>query len=489
MLICLALVTNSFSADTYDATKNSLSIPLLKFNNTYYSDVKITVKSVVGIGSKDSSSPNYDVYNASNNQLQIASVIVGAATYYNVVVTVGDVLGFRTSCAQIVSCGVNVSGLASEYSTALSIGDSGTLTIDTLSNPITYTLKVTESSYGLRGKIITGKLTDNGDDTYNVVGSNYAKVFKYDCYAIVPIKVYSENVGADIYISAVALKKECLLTTVDQITSNGTVMSFRDIYFGFKKVNASKQYSAYAANGTITKISNTSFSVASCSNLDSSKNNSGNSANNGYLKNCTVANPTYSKKTYTYDSTLGGWVVEQTSGSTIKVIANFVPDTLPGQILGYIDTSDSSGNSAGFDIVSISNEPNNGGDTTGTATFISYQLCSDSGNCANAPNGESGLYVEKNVPLSSSNKEVYTDSSGCVVTNTADDPIIGFYSNVHTGTNGSCGQAGNKPDNINFVFGQSNKGGKLRALLAAAGYDVTLSKPSNKFSLGTLMLD
>ena len=76
---------SSFAADSYDASTNTLTIPLVNVNNTYYSNVKILLGVVVSVGSKDASAPAYDTYNAVTNQLTIPEVTVGSATYYNAV--------------------------------------------------------------------------------------------------------------------------------------------------------------------------------------------------------------------------------------------------------------------------------------------------------------------------------------------------------------------------------------------------------------------
>jgi hypothetical protein len=49
----LAFVTSSYAADTYVAASNTVNIPLVKVNSTYYANVQISVGSVVSVGSKD----------------------------------------------------------------------------------------------------------------------------------------------------------------------------------------------------------------------------------------------------------------------------------------------------------------------------------------------------------------------------------------------------------------------------------------------------
>jgi hypothetical protein len=115
----LAFGTNSYAADTYAASSNTLTIALVKVNSTYYSNVQISVGTVVSIGSKDASAPAYDTYNATNNQLSIPEVLVGDTSYYNVVITVGSVLGVGATCATAAECSTsNVSTEAVYYGPA-----------------------------------------------------------------------------------------------------------------------------------------------------------------------------------------------------------------------------------------------------------------------------------------------------------------------------------------------------------------------------------
>ena len=108
---------NSYAADSYDASTNTLTIPLVNVNNTYYSNVKINVGVVVSVGSKDASAPAYDTYNATTNQLTIPEVAVGSTTYYNVVITVGPILSVGATCATAAACTTSSTSTASLYGT------------------------------------------------------------------------------------------------------------------------------------------------------------------------------------------------------------------------------------------------------------------------------------------------------------------------------------------------------------------------------------
>jgi hypothetical protein len=95
---------NSQAADTYDPSKSTLTIPLVKVGDAYYSNVIITLGSVVSVGSASSSYLPYDTYTASSNQLEIPQVTSGSTTYYNVVIKVGKVLSVGGTCASLAAC-------------------------------------------------------------------------------------------------------------------------------------------------------------------------------------------------------------------------------------------------------------------------------------------------------------------------------------------------------------------------------------------------
>ncbi len=80
------------AADTFDATHNILTIPLVVVGNTAYSNVRISVGAVLSIGAGSPTS-SVDSFNPITNQLTIPSVTVGSLTYTNVVITIGAVLG------------------------------------------------------------------------------------------------------------------------------------------------------------------------------------------------------------------------------------------------------------------------------------------------------------------------------------------------------------------------------------------------------------
>ena len=93
----------ALAADSYEATTNVLTIPQVKVGDTLYSDVQITVGTIVSVGS-NVTADTFDTYNAANNQLSIPVVTVGSATYYNVVITAGTILKVGDSCTIGSTC-------------------------------------------------------------------------------------------------------------------------------------------------------------------------------------------------------------------------------------------------------------------------------------------------------------------------------------------------------------------------------------------------
>lgn len=119
--VCLALFAGnvtSYAADTYDADTDTLSISLIKVSDTFYANVKITLGTVVSLGSQAAAVGTYDIYNPANNQLTIPEVVVGSTTYFNVVITVGYVLSVGASCSTAGQCSANNSTASLYYGPA-----------------------------------------------------------------------------------------------------------------------------------------------------------------------------------------------------------------------------------------------------------------------------------------------------------------------------------------------------------------------------------
>lgn len=90
VLLCLVLPWQA-SADSFEPITGVLTIPLVVVGNTAYSNVQITVGTVLSLGAGPAAAL-FDSYDPVTNQLTIPSVTVGTLTYTNVVITVGRLL-------------------------------------------------------------------------------------------------------------------------------------------------------------------------------------------------------------------------------------------------------------------------------------------------------------------------------------------------------------------------------------------------------------
>ena len=103
MAKCIACIVAAFTlmassavyAVTYDPATNQLTIPTITVSNTTYSNIVVTVGTV--ISSNTGVAPATDVYDVATNQLTIPSIMVGGVIYTNVVITVGQVLSVGSS--------------------------------------------------------------------------------------------------------------------------------------------------------------------------------------------------------------------------------------------------------------------------------------------------------------------------------------------------------------------------------------------------------
>lgn len=382
------------------------------------------------------------------------------------------------------------------YQAAMSIGDLGDLTIDT--SKMIYTLTIKESSYGLAGQTITGAITVNPDGSYNVVGTTYGKIFNYDNYAIVPVKIDPADtrfadyfrthpaITHSFYVPVVSLKKDALLTNVDDIISSGASLEFRSVSMGFTANGSNLNYTSEGSRGTITKVSDTQFTVSSCS-------NNGQSTQNSNLTAANCRGNLVTTKTYTYDAASGAWIVTpKASGFPNQVIkAYFVKDVSANQVFGVIDTSDPTKTSAHFSMASIvpANTPEPSIDASMRLT--SYQLCTSDANCAET-GGEWGIYFDPGMTGSSSGSivNITTHSNGrtCTETFSFNNPVNGYTTAVTTAGNDPCMQPQDRPDIIGFTFGVKLVNGKARGLGVSVGYDPTVTNgPSQKFNIENIV--
>lgn len=407
--------------------------------------------------------------------------------------------GGGSSSASSSSSSSTASSGVSTYQAGVTIGDNGVLEIDR--NALKYTLTIQNSSFALGGKTFTGSITPNADGGYNIVGSAYARIFIYDNYSVLTLKADRNNpdfaeyfrrnpVTDTVYIPIFALKKEALITTVDDLTANGRSLEFRSAFMGSTVSGNQTSYLAEARLGKITKISDTQFTVSTCSNEGRSDKNS--QLTNAYAGSC--GSGTLTTKTFTYSSADAAWLVTpvDASYSNQVVRAYFVSDTQENEVVGYIDTSDSTKRSAGFAIATIvpagaSLTPLRDGSTV---SITSYQLCVTNDNCANTGN-ENGIYSADSIYSSSPIvSEVQDRSNGrqCLQTSFDDVPAKGFmaivFSPLAAPGSDACTTSGDRPDNILFGFGSMTQAnGKRKSLSVALGYDPTVNGPSQKITI------
>ena len=76
----------AIAVDTYDASTNKLTIPSVAVGDTLYSNVVISVGSVIS-ASTTAKADSYDTYDFSSGKLSIPVVVVGTNIYYSVVST------------------------------------------------------------------------------------------------------------------------------------------------------------------------------------------------------------------------------------------------------------------------------------------------------------------------------------------------------------------------------------------------------------------
>jgi len=96
--------SSAWAVDTYNPANGQLTIPAVQVGTTTFTNVVITVGSIVSVGN-GSASGQVDTYDSKTNQLTIPSVVVGSTTYNNVVITVGSVVsvGSNTSEMTLIS--------------------------------------------------------------------------------------------------------------------------------------------------------------------------------------------------------------------------------------------------------------------------------------------------------------------------------------------------------------------------------------------------
>ena len=390
----------------------------------------------------------------------------------------------------------------------VSIGDNGSLCLNTNTSAVpatascpalgalSYSLTITHSSFGLEGQTLTGTFTDSGDGSYHIVGTTYGSIFVYPNYSILTLKLDPANpiyanyfslnphLTTATYIPIFAVNASSLLSTTDQVTSNAASLDYREVSMGMSVIGGNTSYLSEASHGTVSKVSDTVFTVGYCS-------NNGNSANNGNL-----ANTNCNSLTFTYNAASSSWLVTPVDPAHSSQVthAYFVQDVMSNSVVGYIDTSDATKTSSKFAYVTFvprdTKVPTSS--SGGTATFTGYQLCSSDGNCART-GSEQGIYYTNAMSLTPTTTAPVTApatgwNAGCNVTQTDDYYANGFTANFFTPGTGPCTAAGYRPDTIGFFMGQRVVNGKGVALTGLAGYDSTVS-PSQKITIGFIKIN
>ena len=88
ILLMLVVTGEARATDSYDPVTRVLTMPALVIGSATYSDVAITVASIVTLPSGSSANGSVDRYDPASGQLTVQSVALNNKTYYNAVVTV-----------------------------------------------------------------------------------------------------------------------------------------------------------------------------------------------------------------------------------------------------------------------------------------------------------------------------------------------------------------------------------------------------------------
>lgn len=137
-LVIFGLISTIVYADTYDAATNRLTITSITLGNTTYTNVVVTVGSVVSVGGSSPASAatcgGADTYDIATNRLTIACITLNTTAYTNVVITVGSVVSVGGSSQASGSTACN----ATTTPAGMSVSQSGnTITVTTNGQCIT----------------------------------------------------------------------------------------------------------------------------------------------------------------------------------------------------------------------------------------------------------------------------------------------------------------------------------------------------------------
>jgi hypothetical protein len=271
--VCTSLQLHA--ADTYDTSKSTLSIPLVKVGSTYYANVEVTLGRVISVGAQSSGALSYDTYDSATNQLTIPEVSLGSATYYNVVVTVGKVLKTGSSCTSAEACSSITSSVyygPSPFVTAIqSSYSAGTMSAATsltsrsrylMSNSATQT---TAASYLQIGS------TYNSSTGYEIEASSFPSSSTYKNYLQKLVQVVSDSSGNYRFDSHLHPNN-----SIDVDTSDSNKLKFRN---NFGKAATLYGYVTFAWNSNTRLLQakkRYKYAYTTTSNTNGTKSYSGN---------------------------------------------------------------------------------------------------------------------------------------------------------------------------------------------------------------------
>ncbi len=112
ILLSVCSIITCFADDSYDPATGILTVGIVNIGGTtgaFYTNVTVTVDTILTINSANRPPPGYDTYDPATNKLGIPTVIVGGGTTYtNVYVTVGNIIAVGAKCETPEACGVTV---------------------------------------------------------------------------------------------------------------------------------------------------------------------------------------------------------------------------------------------------------------------------------------------------------------------------------------------------------------------------------------------
>ena len=248
-----AITLQVHGADTYNTSTGTLTIPLVKVDSTYYSNVVINVGSVISVGSASSADLSYDTYSAGTGQLTIPIVNVGTTPYYNVVITVAGVVSVGGSCATLAACSSSTSTTSTTnpslyYAPAtyaaniLTSYSPGSLTATTAFTARNRYLISDNSSQSSASNYLQIGSTYNATTGYGVETGNISDSSTYNTYLQKLIQVSTDSSGYFRFDSYLHPNN-----SIDFDATDNNILKFRN---NFGKVNTFYGYVTFSYNSS-----------------------------------------------------------------------------------------------------------------------------------------------------------------------------------------------------------------------------------------------